>query len=108
MSVFDGLTGVLAAVFGAPVTITPVSGSAVVVRAILRETLVTDEDEGARDHALPVYTLQVRKPIPAALVRGSTATSAERPGETFLVRGVYPDRSPASDAFMVAALERTA
>lgn len=103
MSVFDGLAGVLNSVFGAPVTITPVNGDAVIARGILRELPQFEDDAGDRQHFVPQFALQVPKPVPAALIKGSTVTEAS--GRAFTVLGVFPDRSPASDAFMVAHLE---
>lgn len=105
MSIFDGLTGVLNAAFGAPVTINPAVGAAVTTRGIFREVLEFQADGDDRAHPVPMFVLQVPKPIPAALVRGSTVEGDAVPG-TFRVSGVWPDRSPAADAFMVAHLEK--
>lgn len=106
MGVFDGLAGALNAVFGAPVTVTPISGAAVSLRGILRELPEFEDDGDRRAHFVPRHALQVPKPIPAALVKGSTVTDAG--GRSFKVLGVFPDRSPAADAFMVAHLEEQA
>ena len=106
MSVFDGMSGALNATFGAPVTITPLAGAPATVRGILRESPLDVRDDSGRTHVTDVITLQVRKPIPAAMVKGSTVTAAAFPGQNFLILGVYPDRSPAADAFMVAEMER--
>jgi hypothetical protein len=106
MSVFDGMSGALSNVFGAPVTITPTAGAPVDVRGILRESPLDVRDDSGRTHVTDVITLQVRKPIPAAMAKGSMVTAAAFPGQSFLILGVYPDRSPAADAFMVAELER--
>lgn len=106
MSVFDGMTGALTAIFGAPVTITPTAGAPAEVTAILRENPREVMDDAGRPHWIETPTLQVAKPIPAALVKGSTVTAASHPSVTFRVLGVYADRSPAADAFMVAELER--
>lgn len=103
MAVFDGMTGVLTSVFGASVTITPIAGAPATVRGILRELPQFEDDTDRRQHFVPQFALQVPKPIPAALVKGATVTEAS--GRTFTVLGVFPDRSPASDAFMVAHLE---
>lgn len=106
MSVFDGLAGALASIFGAPVTITPKAGAPVVAQGILRENPREVMDEAGQAHRVDTPTLQVCRPIPAALAKGATITAASHPGVTFRVLGVYPDRSPAADAFMVAELER--
>lgn len=103
MTVFDGLAGALNAVFGAPVTITPEAGPAVTARGILRELPEFEADSDDRRHFVPQFALQVPKPIPAALARGATVTTAG--GTRYQVLGVFPDRSPAADAFMVAHLE---
>lgn len=104
MSVFNGMTGVLTAVFGASGTITPPSGAPVTITAIVREVQDFVSDGDQRLHRLPMYLLHVRKPVPAALVRGATVSGFGRT-EQFKVLDVYPDRSPASDAFMIAELE---
>lgn len=103
MSVFDGLAGTLNAVFGAPVTITPPVGLAVTAKGILRELPQFEDDPDRRGHFVPQFAMQIPKPVPSALVKGATVTQAS--GRTFKVLGVFPDRSPAADAFMVAHLE---
>lgn len=103
-TVFDGIAGVLTAVFGASGTITPPSGPAVTLSGILRENPDWQSDGDQRDHYVPVYTLQVKKPAPPELVRGATVSGFGHPS-TFRVSGVFADRSPANDAFMVAHLE---
>jgi len=106
MSVFDGLAGALATIFGAPVTITPERGLPATVQAILRENPREVMDNAGRPHWVDTPTLQVNKPIPDALAKGAIVTAASHPGVSFRVLGVYADRSPATDAFMVAELER--
>lgn len=103
MSVFDGLAGTLNAVFGAPVTITPETGDPVTVRGILRELPQFEDDADRRQHFVAQFALQVPRPVPAALAKGATVTHES--GRSFIVLGVFPDRSPAADAFMVAHLE---
>lgn len=109
MSVFDGLTGVLNATFGAPVTVTPKVGSPVQIVAQFRE----NAREVMTDAGVPVWvdtpTLQVARAadgsLPAAIVKGSLVEPSIRPGEAWRIRDIYRDRSPALDAYAVCALE---
>lgn len=99
------MAGALSRVFGASATITPASGPVAEVTAIFRENPREVVDDAGRVHVIDEPTLQVAKPVPAALVKGSTVAPSITPGRTFRVLGVYPDRSPAADAFVVCALE---
>jgi len=105
MSIFDGLTGALNAVFGAPVTITPPSGPPVTVTGQFRENPREVMGDDGRVMIIDTPTLQVRRPTPIALVKGAIVAPSIRSGETFRVLGVYRDRSPAADAYAVVAME---
>ena len=127
-SVFDGMTGVLADVFGAPVTI---SGSvAATVAGLFREAVMEQE---ARQAAVAIHegtvaglfreavveqegadgrvffgvtpSVKLRKGTVAALVKGDVVAPSVAPGRSFTVLQAFPSGSPADDAFVVYALE---
>jgi hypothetical protein len=105
MSVFDGLTGVLNATFGAPVTITPEAGPPWTGLGQFRDSPVEDVAALGRPYGTSVWTLQIQRPLPEAAQRGAIVEPSIRPGESFRVLGVYRDRSPAADAYAVLELE---
>lgn len=105
MSIFDGLTGVLNATFGAPVTITPPAGAPWTGLGMFRDSPVDDLAALGRPYGTNVYTLQIQRPLPEAAVKDALVEPSIRPGESFRILGIYHDRSPAPDAFAVLELE---
>lgn len=105
MSVFDGLTGVLDAVFGAPVSIYPPAGAPWHGLGQFRDSPVEDIAALGRPYGTSVFTLQIRRPLPDAAVKGAIVEPSIRPGEKFRVLGLYRDRSPAADAYAILELE---
>ena len=105
MSVFDGLAGVLAGTFGAPVTITRISQAPVTVLAVFRETSVMQSMADGRELPVIVPTLQVSRALIAAIARGDLIAPSVTPGRTFTVLAPHVSGSPAVDGFIIAELE---
>lgn len=104
-SVFDGMTGVLNAVFGAPVAI---SGSFTgTVQAVFRETPIEQEIADGRVAVVVMPTLRLTRDV-AQLARGDLIAPSETPGRTFTVLQSFPSGSAAADAFVTYALEEVA
>ena len=106
MSIFDGLSGVLNATFGAPVTITPPTGSPVSLIGQFRENPREVMDGEGLVHVIDTPTLQILRPLPAAAVKRAIVAPSIRPGETWRVVDIHRDRSPAADAYAVLELEK--
>jgi hypothetical protein len=103
--IFDGVTGVLADVFGAPVTVTPEGGVPYQVVAIFRDTpVVLGQGEGGDVFAVET-SLQVRKPAADAIATGAGIDPGN--GKTYTVLNSLPSGSPAWDAFITFQLEET-
>lgn len=108
MSIFDGISDALNDTFGASVTITPPAGAPWTGTAMFRDSPVEDIAALGRPYGTNIYTLQVPRvdgKLPSAVVNGAMVEPSIRPGERFIVIGVYHDRSPAMDAFGIVELE---
>lgn len=100
---FEGMTGVFTDLLGAPVTYTPGGGGTPrQIRAMFRELPVNvlDRDGHPVEAVGPAW--RVRRSDAPELKRGDTITLAD--GRVFEVQAVWPGGSPASDAFLHAAL----
>lgn len=104
-SVFDGMAGVLNAVFGAPVTVTRAGQAAVPLQAIFREMPVEQEAADGRIMVTISPTLRVRKGDIAALAVGDLVAPSTTGARTFKVLQAFPSGSPATDAFVTYLLE---
>ena len=104
-AIFDGMAGVLNAVFGAPVTITRAGQSAVTVQAVFREMPVEDEAADGRTFLSITPTLKLQKTAIAALAKGDLVAPASSAPRTFKVLQFFPGASPAADAFVTYLLE---
>ena len=102
-TVFDGMTGVLNAVFGAPVTI--LGDFPQVVQAIFREMPYEQEIGDGRTIVEVTPTVQIRKSDIASLSKGDVVAPAATPGRSFTVLKPIPSGSPAADAFITWVLE---
>lgn len=106
-SVFDGMAGVLNSVFGAPVTIKPVSGGILEVPAVFRAEPI--EVAGTDGHAVLISapTLRVKRDVLPDIGHGDLVipSVASASGKTFRVLNRIATGSPASDAFLVCELE---
>ncbi len=102
-SVFDGMAGILNAVFGAPVTV--MGNFPQVVQAIFREMPYEQESADGRTFVVVTPTVQIRKSDIASLSPGDLVVPAATPGRSFKVLKPIPSGSPASDAFVTYVLE---
>lgn len=102
-SVFDGMTGVLSDVFGAPVTIT--GSVSATVTGIFREAVLEQEGADGRVFFGVTPSLKLRKSAVAPLVKGDVVAPSVVPGRSFTVLQAFPSGSPAADAFVVYVLE---
>lgn len=105
MSVFNGLTGVLAATLGAPVTFLPAVGAPVVVQSIFRETPIEVLGDDQRPMLITAATWRVRRDLVQA-TRGDQIQLAD--GRLFRVSNKVISGSPADDAFMIYEMEAVA
>lgn len=103
MSLFDGMTGILADVFGAPVTWTPRNAPPVSLRAVFRETPVRVPTEDGGETLTVSPTLTVQRPAADSIVRGDTIEPGN--GRSYRVIAPFPSGSPAVDAFVIFELE---
>lgn len=101
-SLFDGLAGALADVFGAPVIWTPAGGAPVTVQGVFRE-VPFDEDFGDGRAGLALMpVLRWSRTVAAGAAKGDTCTVA---GRTFRLLRPVPSGSPAADSFVAWELE---
>lgn len=104
MSVFDGLSGALNDLFGAPVTLFPQAGGQVEIRAVFRKAPINLPDEDGRDLLVVAPTLQVPKTHSDQISRGDVIQTSA--GERFRVLANTPISSnPGSDAFVMFEME---
>jgi len=104
-SFFDGMAGILNDVFGDPVVVTPPFGPPVTLQGMFRDSPVEDPAALGRPYGVDVFTVQLQKPLPAQVVRDARIEPSIRPGEAFRVLGIFSDRSPATDAFVIVEVE---
>ena len=100
---FDGIAGLLNGVFGKPVDVTPVSGSARTIQGVFRrEPIEVADEEGA-----PVLILSPTLKVPATevLKRGDIVEPSIAPGSRYEVMNNQASPSPASDRFVIYELE---
>lgn len=101
-SLFDGVSGLINDVFGAPLTYTPKFGLPREIRAIFRGSPVDLVDaDGIRVRDLGP-TLRLRRGDAPDIGRGDQITLSD--GRRFEVDAVWPYRAPASDGFLVCDL----
>jgi hypothetical protein len=104
-SLFEGMTAALDDAFGDPVEVIPAAGPSTTVVGQFRENPREVVNPAGLVVTIDTPTLQVAKPIHAALVKGSRVRPEVLPGATFTIVNVHRDRSPAADAYMIFELE---
>lgn len=104
MSVFDGMSGVLASVFGAPITYLPQGGTPRVVQSIFRDMPVEAVDQDGHPVLITSPSWRVQHDLVPELVKGDRIEPGN--GKTYAVFNVVPSGSPASDANVICELER--
>ncbi|MBN8294951.1 hypothetical protein JI664_23470 [Rhodobacter sp. NTK016B] len=101
---FDGLSGIAAAVLGEPVPYTPAGGEARLVQSIIRRTPVRAIGPDGVDELVNSPTWRVRRDLVPELKRGDLVEDAQG---TLRVLNVWPQGSPAADAHLICELEDT-
>lgn len=101
-SVFDGLSGALNSVFGAPVTFTKTDQAPVTLVAVFREQPVEQEIADGRIVSVITPTVRVQKSDLGLAVRDVVDPGH---GKTYVVLQAMPSGSPAADAFVTYLLE---
>jgi hypothetical protein len=105
-SVFDGMAGILAEVFGSKVVHTPAGGGSVQVTAVFREENIAVSDDNGREILGVLPILRVPRPAAGTISRGDVIAPGN--GKTYRVVAPQISGSPASDAFTVFELELVA
>ncbi|MCW1934540.1 head-tail joining protein [Pararhodobacter zhoushanensis] len=101
-SLFDGMSGIAAAVLGSGVPYTPQGGSARVVKSILRRTPVRAIGPDGVDVLITAPTWRVRRNLVPELARDDRVSDADG---TLRVLNIWPQGSPAPDAHLICELE---
>jgi len=107
-AIFDGLTGVLNQVFGAPVIVTDKAGISVTLTAVFREEPVDIYAEDGRPTQFIKPTLRVLKSDLPRVAKGFTVRPPSVAPRRFTVIRVLPSTSPAADGFTMCELEEAA
>ena len=102
MGLFDGMTGVLNQVFGAPVVHCPKSGGQVTIQAIFRREPIEVDQEGGRSVLIAAPSLKVPEPVASTICRDDWI---EVEGLRYTVLNRMPNASPAADRFVMFELE---
>ena len=102
-SVFDGMTGILADVFGAPVIWHPANGPAVEIQSIFRESPIEVDGADGQIVRIEAPTWRVARDLAQAVARGDQITVPD--GRIFRVMVVHNTGSPARDAFFICELQ---
>ena len=101
-SIFDGMTGIAAAVLGDPVPYTPAGGETRMVQSILRRIPVRAMGPDGVDVLVTSPTWRVQRDLVPELLRGDLVADAQ--GSLRIVN-VWPQGSPAADAHLICELE---
>ncbi len=104
-SIFDGMAGVMAESFGAPVIYTPKDGDPVTVTAVLREGPIEVAGEDGRAVLIMSPSLQVPRNVLPDIAREDRVAAAAEPDKVYIVLNAMPNGSPASDAMIICELE---
>ena len=99
---FDGMTGIAASVFGAPVIYCPQDGEDRAIQSILRRTPVRAVGPDGHEVLITSPTWRVRRDLVPELQRGDLV---EGGGHSYRVLNVWPQGSPAPDAHVVCELD---
>lgn len=104
-SIFDGMTGVLDGVFGAPVLVSVPGGGSHQVSGVFRR----EPTEVAGDDGEPVIisapTLRIRRDAVREFGRGCEVRPSIEPGSVYRVVNQIQTASPAADGYLMVELE---
>lgn len=101
-SAFDGMTGILADVFGGLVAYLPQDGSSRDIQSIFRESPIEIPGADGNEVLIEAPTWRVRRDLVPELKRGDHITVAD--GRRFRVRTVHSNGSPSLDAHVICEL----
>ena len=104
-SIFDGMTGILADVFGDPVTYLPAGGAARPVQSVFREAPIEVEGADGQIVRIDAPSWRVARDLAPEVRRNDRITVPD--GRSFVIMVVHPTGSPASDAFLICELQRS-
>lgn len=102
MGLFDGLTGIAAAVLGDPVTYTPAGGQAREVQSILRRRPVTATGEDGVDMLIGATSWRVRQDLVPEIARDDRVALN---GRTWRVVNVWRPGPVPADSHLICELE---
>lgn len=101
--IFDGMTTIVAAVLGGPVTVYPGGGAATTIQAVFRaQPEVEENDYDPGSVIVTVSTLRVLAEDAATLVKGDRIEPGN--GKAYELSDPIPSGSPAADAFVLFQL----
>lgn len=102
-SVFDGLAGITAAVFGANILYQPKVGSSREVQSVFREQPIEATDQDGHPVLIVAPTWRVQRALVPELARGDKILPAN--GKTYSIKNLWPSGSPAADAAVICEME---
>lgn len=102
-SIFDGMTGILADVFGAPVIWRPANGAEREIQSIFRESPIEVEGADGQIVMIEAPTWRVARNLAPGVARGDRIEVPD--GRVFRVMVVHDNGSPARDTFFVCELQ---
>lgn len=102
MGLFDGLTGIAAAVLGDPVSYTPSGGEARLVQSILRRSPVRAQAPDGVEVLITAPSWRVRADLVPEIARNDRVSLG---GRDYRVVNLWPQGSPAGDANLICELE---
>lgn len=101
-SIFDGMTGIFAGVFGAPVIWHPAGGADQQIQSIFREAPIEVDGADGQIALIEAPTWRVARNLVPGVARGDRITV--RDGRSFRITAVHSGGSPAEDAFVICEL----
>lgn len=101
---FDGLSGILAGAFGAPVQYAPKDGRLRDVQSIFRESPIEVTGADGQDILIEAPTWRVARSLVPEIARGDIIRLPD--GRLFKVTTTHNTASPATDAFVICELHQ--
>lgn len=101
-SLFDGVTGLLADVFGDPVIFAPKVGAPRPIQSIFRETPVDLVDADGHPVRSVGPTWQVQRDLVPEVAKNDRIILGD--GRIYEIQARWPSGSPATDAFLICDL----
>lgn len=102
-SVFDGLAGITAGIFGAMILYQPKVGLPRDIQSVFREQPTEAIDQDGHPIQIVAPTWRVRRYLAPELARGDKITAPN--AKIYLIKTIWPSGSPAADAAVICELE---